>query len=95
MVQTASIRPLKPVTPKDFGESEAELYGQIVRAYGLRDEASLKILEEGLRSLQIARECNEMIRVQGRIIFDGLAAGSGSKDSTRFAMSSATRARPS
>jgi len=50
---------------------EAELYAQITRAYGLKDEAALKILEEGLRSLQISRECAEEIRVQGRIVFDG------------------------
>jgi hypothetical protein len=71
MVQPMPIRPAKPAIPMHLALEEAELYAQIVRAYGLRDEAALKILEEGLRSLQIARECNEEIRLQGRIVFEG------------------------
>jgi hypothetical protein len=71
MVQPMPIRPAKPTIPMHLASEEAELYAQIVRAYGLRDEAALKILEEGLRSLQIARECNEEIRLQGRIVWDG------------------------
>jgi hypothetical protein len=71
MVQPMPIRTTKSMVPAHLAKQEAELYAQIVRAYGLRDEAALKILEEGLRSLQIARECNEEIRVQGRIVFEG------------------------
>jgi hypothetical protein len=71
MVQPTSIRRPKPAAPEHLGQSEAELYEQITRAYGLKDEASLKILEEGLKSLQIARECNEAIREQGRIVYEG------------------------
>jgi hypothetical protein len=70
MVQPMPIRPAKPTIPMHLASEEAELYAQIVRAYGLRD-AALKILEEGLRSLQISCECAEEIRVQGRIVFDG------------------------
>ena len=41
------------------------------KAYGIKDEAAQKILEEGLRSLQIARECAAEIKLQGRIVWDG------------------------
>jgi hypothetical protein len=68
MVQPMPIRPAKPTIPMHLADEEAALYAQITRAYGLKDEAALKILEEGLRSLQIARECNEEIRLQGRIV---------------------------
>jgi hypothetical protein len=71
MVQPMPIRPAKPAIPVHLADEEAALYGQIIRSYGIKDEAALKILEEGLRSLQIARECNEEIRLQGRIVFEG------------------------
>jgi hypothetical protein len=71
MVQPMPIRAAKPTVPTHLAQEEAELYASITRAYGLKDEAALKILEEGLRSLQIARECNEESRLQGRIVFEG------------------------
>jgi hypothetical protein len=71
MVQPMPIRAAKPTVPTHLAQEEAELYASITRAYGLKDEAALVILEEGLRSLQIARECNEEIRLQGRIVFEG------------------------
>jgi hypothetical protein len=71
MPQPTPLRRGNLAAPGDLGESEAALYDQITRAYGIKDEASVAILQEGLRSLQIARECNEAIRAQGRIIFDG------------------------
>jgi hypothetical protein len=71
VIQSTPIRPAKPTIPSYLAAEEAALYASITRAYGIKDEAALKILEEGLRSLQISRECNEEIRVQGRIVWDG------------------------
>jgi hypothetical protein len=71
MVQPMPIRPAKPEAPAHLAPEEAALYAQITRAYGIKDEAALKILEEGLRSLQIARECAAEIKLQGRIVWDG------------------------
>ncbi len=51
MVQPTPIRPAKPMIPSHLAPEEAELYAQITRAYGIKDEAAQKILEEGLRSL--------------------------------------------
>jgi hypothetical protein len=71
MVQPMPIRPAKPEAPAHLAPEEAALYAQITRAYGIKDEAAQKILEEGLRSLQIARECAAEIKLQGRIVWDG------------------------
>src|SRR5262249_52955347 len=47
--------------PAHLGREEAALYSQIVRSYQLHgDEVSLRILEEGLASLQRARLAREV-----------------------------------
>jgi hypothetical protein len=38
MAQPTPLRPTKSAAPVHLAAEEAELYGQIVRAYGLRDE---------------------------------------------------------
>jgi hypothetical protein len=45
---------------------EEQAYATLVRAYGLRDAASLAILTEALTSLKIARECHEQLAKDGR-----------------------------
>jgi hypothetical protein len=49
---------------------EAGLFLQITRAYAIRDEVSLKILEEGLASLQRARLARETIAKDGMTVRD-------------------------
>jgi hypothetical protein len=67
MAQPTLLRSAKPSVPASLADGpEAELYATLVRAYGLRDAASLAILTEALTSLKIARECHEQIARDGR-----------------------------
>jgi hypothetical protein len=67
MAQPTLLRPAKPSIPACLSDRpEGELYATLVRAYGLRDAASLTILTEALTSLKIARECHEQIAKDGR-----------------------------
>ena len=59
-----------PGAPAHLAPEEASLFAQIARAYGLRDEVSLRILEEAMVSLQNARECHEQIAREGRTFLD-------------------------
>jgi hypothetical protein len=70
MAQPTPLRPTKSAAPVHLAAEEAELYGQIVRAYGLRDEVSLKILEEACGSLQRARLARESIDRDGMTFAD-------------------------
>jgi Phage terminase, small subunit len=56
--------------PDHLGREESALFAQIVRAYHLSDEVSLRILEEGLSSLQRARLCREAIAKDGMTVRD-------------------------
>jgi hypothetical protein len=67
MPQPTPFRPAKPTIPACLADGpEGELYATLVRSYGLRDAASLAILNEALTSLKIARECHEQIAKDGR-----------------------------
>jgi hypothetical protein len=55
----------KSSPPAHLADEEATLFAQIVRAYGLRDEVSLRILEEACASLQRARMARETIDREG------------------------------
>jgi hypothetical protein len=70
MSQPTTIRQATSTAPKHLDAQEAELYSQIVRAYGLRDEVSLRILEEGMASLQRARRAREAIDKDGMTMRD-------------------------
>src|SRR5262245_3965988 len=65
------LRPVKSGIPAHLGKAESDLYAQVVRAYDLRDEISLKILEEGLASLQRARLARETLGKEGMTFKDG------------------------
>jgi phage terminase small subunit len=68
MVSPTPLRPkLKPSNgaPSHLAKVEADLFARIVRSYGLHDEVSRQILEEGLTSLQRAREARETIDREG------------------------------
>jgi hypothetical protein len=67
MAQPTLLRSAKPSIPACLADGpEGELYATLVRSYGLRDAASLAILNEALTSLKIARECHEQIARDGR-----------------------------
>jgi hypothetical protein len=72
MVQPTPIRNAKSGIPAHLATQEADLYGQIVRAYALHgDEVSLRILEEACASLQRARLARETIDREGMTYRDG------------------------
>jgi hypothetical protein len=56
--------------PDHLGREESALYAQIVKSYGLHDEVSQRILEEGLASLQRARLARETIAKDGMTVRD-------------------------
>jgi Phage terminase, small subunit len=60
----------KHAVPAHLNAPEAALYGDIVKSYGLRDTASLKILEEACASLQRARLAREQIEREGMTFLD-------------------------
>jgi P27 family predicted phage terminase small subunit len=66
MPQPVPLRPPKGGIPSHLASREAELYGRVVRSFGLHnDEVALRILEEACCSLQRARECREAIAKDG------------------------------
>jgi terminase small subunit-like protein len=56
--------------PAHLEAEEAALYLQVVRSYGLRDEVSLRILQEAMASLQRARRARETIDKDGMTVRD-------------------------
>jgi hypothetical protein len=70
MPQPTPIRPTKSAAPSHLARDEAALYLQVARNYGLRDEVSLRILEEGMGSLQRARLAREAISKEGMTFKD-------------------------
>jgi hypothetical protein len=70
MAQPTPFHTVKPSVPASLTSGpEGELYATLVRAYGLRDAASLAILTEALTSLKISRECHEQLARDGRTYF--------------------------
>jgi hypothetical protein len=65
VVQPASFRSAKVEAPANLAEPEARFFVETAKAYRL-DGPALRILAAACESLQIARECNEAIRKQGR-----------------------------
>jgi hypothetical protein len=70
VVRPSSFRPVKAVVPSHLDTQERDLFTTIVANYRLRDEVSLKILEEGLTSLQRARKAREQIDAEGLTFVD-------------------------
>jgi hypothetical protein len=70
MVQPTPIRNAKSGIPAHLATQEADLYGQITRAYALHDEVSLRILEEACASLQRARLARETLAKEGMTFKD-------------------------
>jgi hypothetical protein len=89
MPQPTTFRPLTGALPSHLASEEAELYRQIVRAYGLKDEVSLKILEEACSSLQRARLSREAIERDGMTFLDDKGRPKGHP-----LLVTATRAQP-
>ena len=71
MVSPQPLRTGKTSAPGHLGREESELFGLVVRNYDLRDEISLRILEEGCASLQRARLAREGIAKSGMTYIDG------------------------
>ena len=71
MTAPTPLRPTKSDAPAHLAREEAALYLQVARNYGLRDEISLKILEEAMASLQRARKARETIDKEGMTFLDG------------------------
>lgn len=70
MPQPVPLRPLKGKVPDHLAREEATLFADIVKAYGLHDEVSQKILEESCASLQRARLAREAINRDGMVTRD-------------------------
>ena len=70
MTRPTLIPTAKASAPAHLDEEEARLFDQIVRSYGLRDEVSLRILEEACASLQRARLAREQIDREGMTFTD-------------------------
>jgi hypothetical protein len=70
MPQPTPLSRSKPAAPEYLGPEERSLFDEIIRAYGLRDEVSLKILSEALASLQRARLAREAIDAEGMTFLD-------------------------
>src|SRR4051794_32695066 len=70
MAAPTPIHAIKSDAPSHLGREEAALFNQIARSYGLRDEVSLRILEEGMASLQRARKAREVIDKDGMTFRD-------------------------
>src|SRR5215211_3584357 len=62
--------PAKAGAPNALAPSEADLFRTIIRDYRIHDEVSLRIIEEGLLSLQRAREAREQIDKDGLTFVD-------------------------
>jgi hypothetical protein len=70
MAQPTPIRAARGDAPAHLAREEAALFNEITRAYGLRDEVSRRILEEGLASLQRARKAREAVDKEGMTYLD-------------------------
>jgi hypothetical protein len=70
MPAPVALKPAKSAVPSHLGKAEAELYAQVCRAFDMRDEVSLAILEEGLSSLQRCRLARETIDRGGMVFED-------------------------
>jgi hypothetical protein len=67
-VAELKVRPNPSAPPADLAPKERALWRRLVDEYQLADGPAIVLLEQLCRNLQLARECREIIEVEGKLV---------------------------